>query len=278
MNVSQCQRYPVHLCQPDEEKSCGACCGLYNWENHARATLKILLQGRRELFFSLQEPRDWDAYSRMCEALTPSPKLCDTIYNCEFLGFLDSREKRVGCLIHPSLHNGVDLRTCSFYGAKLCDEHVCPSFNHLTTVEQQAVVLSIHDWYLYGLVITDIDFVKEFFRHVQDRLGDSVHVEGLRNSKIRQALQDFFVLKERWPFLSEENRLGKYYFSHSEYRIARIDYKKKWGMKPSRFDKIFVSLSSAFRTGNDILEAEAIIEEKIRKFVRVWGQIFNLDI
>ncbi|MBW2221507.1 MAG: hypothetical protein JRF22_03120, partial [Deltaproteobacteria bacterium] len=62
-------------------------------------------------------------------------------------------------------------------------------------------------------------------------------------------------------------RLGKYYFSHSEHLIARIKYEKNWGMKPSRFDKIFVSLSSAFKTEDDALEAEAIIEEKIRRFI-----------
>ena len=271
MNATNCQHYPVNLCQPDEEKSCGACCGLYNWENHSRVTLESLLGRRTELFFSLEKPPDLEKYSRACETLPPSSKLCETIYNCEFLGFLDRELKQVGCLLHPSLHNGVDLRTCSFYGAKLCAEHFCPSFNHLATVEQEAVIMSLDDWYLYGLVITDIDFVKEFFRHVQDRLGDSVHVDQIRNSKARQALHEFFTLKESWNFLSKENRLGKYYFSHSEYLIARIEYEKNWGIKPSRFDKIFVSLSSVFKTEDDVLEAEAIIEEKITGFIEAYN-------
>jgi len=271
MNATNCQHYPVNLCQPDEEKSCGACCGLYNWENHSRVTLESLLGRRTELFFSLEKPPDLEEYSRACEALPPSPKLCETIYNCEFLGFLDRELKQVGCLLHPSLHNGVDLRTCSFYGAKLCAEHFCPSFNHLATVEQVAVIMSLDDWYLYGLVITDIDFVKEFFRHVQDRLGDSVHVDQIRNSKARQSLHEFFNLKESWNFLSKENRLGKYYFSHSEYLIARIEYEKNWGIKPSRFDKIIVSLSSVFKTEDDVLGAEAIIEEKITGFIEAYN-------
>ena len=114
MNATNCQHYPVNLCQPDEEKSCGACCGLYNWENHSRVTLESLLGRRTELFFSLEKPPDLEEYSRACEALPPGPKLCETIYNCEFLGFLDRELKQVGCLLHPSLHNGVDLRTCSF--------------------------------------------------------------------------------------------------------------------------------------------------------------------
>jgi hypothetical protein len=137
-------------------------------------------------------------------------------------------------------------------------------------VEQKAVVQSIDDWYLYGLVITDIDLIKEFFTHVQNRLGDCVRTERLENAKVQRALREFFQLKECWTFLSRESRLGKYYFSPAEYRIARIEYERNWGMKPSRFDKIFVSLSSAFHTEDDILEAESIIEEKIIKFIEAY--------
>ena len=263
-------KYPINLCQPDETKSCGACCGLYNWEDHSRETLELLLWKRTELFFSLGEHPDLEKYRSLSEELSPGPKLCETIYNCEFLGFVDREQKQVGCLLHPSLHNGVDFRTCSFYGAKLCEEHFCPSFNHLTTVEQEAVIISLNDWYLYGLVITDIDFVKEYFKHVQNRLGDSIRIERLKNAEVKRALREFFGLKEYWKYLSKESRFGKYYFSQAEYQISRVEYEKKWGMKPSRFDKIFVSLSSAFNTEADVLEAEAIIEEKIREFIEAY--------
>jgi hypothetical protein len=137
-------------------------------------------------------------------------------------------------------------------------------------MEQEAVVCSLDDWYLYGLVITDIDLVKEFFAHVQNRLGDYIHVRRLGDDKVQEALRSFFRLKECWKFMSEKNRLGKYYFSHAEYRIARIEYEKNWGVKPSRFDKIFLSLSSSFNTEDDIIEAEAIIEEKITKFIEAY--------
>jgi len=222
------------------------------------------------LFFSLGRNPDLDRYRIISQTLSTSPKLCETIYNCEFLGFVGGERGRVECLLHPSLHHGMDLRTCSFYGAKLCEEHFCISFTCLTAVEKKAVVLSLDDWYLYGLVITDIDLVKEFFAHVQNRLGDCVHVDRLRNANVQNALRDFFRLKECWKFVSKKNRLGKYYFSHAEYQIARIEYEKNWGMKPSRFDKIFVSLSSEFNTEDDILEAESIIEEKTAKFIEAY--------
>ena len=261
------KKYPINLCQPDKKKSCGACCGLYNWEDHSRGTLELLLWKRTEIFFSLGEHPDLEKYRSLSEELSPGPKLCETIYNCEFLGFVDREQKQVGCLLHPFLHNGVDLRTCSFYGANLCEEHFCLSFTCLTTVEQEAVIMSLDDWYLYGLVITDIDFVKEYFKHVQNRLGDSIRIERLKNAEVKRALRNFFRLKENWKFLSSKKRLGKYYFSHAEYRIAKIEYAKNWEMKPSRFDKIFVSLSSAFKTEDDVLEAESIIEGKIAEFI-----------
>jgi len=120
------------------------------------------------------------------------------------------------------------------------------------------------------VIITDIDLVKAFFAQVQDILGGSICLERLRDAEVQIALRDFFRLKECWKFLSKKSRLGKYYFSHAEYQIARIEYEKNWGMRPSRFDSIFVSLSSEFNTHDDILEAESIIGENIKRFIEVY--------
>lgn len=258
------------LCQPDPSKSCGACCGLYNWEDHSRAALTRLLEKRTSLFFSLgRDPENFrQAYAR--EKIPPNPKLLETIYNCEFLGFLDGEKKRVGCLLHPSLNEGRDLRDHCFYGKEICAGHYCPSHAHLTPVEQKSVLLALEDWYLYGLVITDIDLVKDFFHQVQSRLGDSLREERLENFRVREALREFFALKECWKFASGQNRLGKYDFSHSEYQIARIVYGKEWKMKPSRFDKILLALESEFQTREEVFEAESIVDWKIAEFVKAY--------
>ena len=258
------------LCQPDSSKSCGACCGLYNWENHSRQALIPLLEKRRTLFFSLgRDPENFQrAYEE--EELPPNPKLLETIYNCEFLGFLDGGKKRVGCLLHPSVHEGRDLRDHCFYGKEICSDHYCPSHTLLTPAEKRSVLLAIEDWYLYGLVITDIDLVREFFHQVQSRLGDSLREEWLQDREVRGALGDFFALKESWKFASARNRLGKYYFSQSEYQVARIEYEKRWKIKPPRFDKILLSLESEFQSQEDVFEAESMIEGKICNFLRAY--------
>jgi hypothetical protein len=230
------------------------------------------LEKRTALFFSCGQDPELFQRNHAREPLPSNPKLLETIYNCEFLGFVDGEKKRVGCLLHPSVNQGRDLRDYCFYGAEICAGHLCPSHAHLTRVEQKSVLAALQDWYLYGLVITDIDLVKEFFHHVQTRLGDSVREKRLGEGKIREALRGFFALKESWKFASSKNRLGKYFFSHSEYQVARVEYEKNWSLKPSRFDKILVSLSSEFRTPEELFEAESIVEGMIARFVRAYEE------
>jgi hypothetical protein len=261
--------YP--LCQPDPFKSCGACCGLYNWEDHSRRVLGSLLEGRTSLFHASGKDPQRFQESYLRQGLPPNAKLEAAIYNCEFLGFLDGERKRVGCLLHPSVNAGDDLRNhCCFYGLELCAGHFCPSYTHLTLSEQKTVLTSLSDWYLYGLVVTDVDLVKDFCHQAQTRLGDSLREERLRGERVLEALRDFFRLKESWKFTSRGKRLGKYYFTQSEYRIARIEYERNWKLKPSRYDRILLSLSSDFSTREEVLEAESMIEEKIEKFVRAY--------
>ncbi len=268
--ISNSEFFPSSLCQPDPSKSCGACCGLYNWEDHSRKALMPLLEKRSAHFFSLG--RDPEIFQKACarEKLPPDSKLLEEIHNCEFLGFVDGEKKRVGCLLHPSVNEGRDLRDHCFYGKEICAGHFCPSHTHLTRAEQKSVLAALEDWYLYGLVVTDIDLVKEFFQQVQARLGDSLREERLEKRRVREALREFFALKESWKFASCQKRLGKYYFSHSEYQVARIEYEKNWEIKPSRFDKILLSLESDFQTPEDVFEAESIIEGKIAGFLRAY--------
>ena len=259
--------YPVHLCQPDARKSCGACCGLYNYQDHSRSYLQNLLEMRTRLLASFGKEFQVEEYKREVASFETSPKLLEAICNCEFLGFLDPEKKRVGCLLHPSQNQGEELRYHSYYGPALCANHFCPSYSYLTAAEQKAVVAVLDDWYLYGLVITDIDFVKEFFRQAQDRMGDCLDPRRLDDESVQKTVRAFFALKEEWQFAARNNRLGKYFFSFSEYQIARIEYEKKWKIKPSRFDKILVSLSSEFSSLEDVQKAEFEINRKIQNFV-----------
>lgn len=265
-------RHAIHLCQPDSGKSCGACCGLYNWKDHSRTAIEAILSMQTDLFAPFQTSgRDFDQYRELRAAALTNEKLFETIYNCEFIGFIDPERRRVGCMLHPMVTGGPDLRDHCFYGAEICAGHFCPGYSCLTTAQQQAVVSATSDWYLYGLTITDIDLVKQFFKHVEDRIGESVKERRLADPAVTDVLSRFFILKESWPFKARENRLGKYCFSAAEYHVARIEYEARWGLPPSRFDGILMSLESDLTTPEDLRQAEAIIEGHVQNFIASYG-------
>ena len=261
----------ISLCQPDKTKSCGACCGLYNYLWGDRKSLKEKLLIRTELYRSLKgdEEGSVENYSRIIKAKEPREKLYEVIYNCEFLGFVDDENKKVGCLLHPALNRGKDLRYHSFYGQTLCRDHFCPSYQHLTGQEKELVVLIIDDWYLYGQIITDIDIVKSFFKEVSDMAGETVSPDLVRFSpKLKDIGFRFFSLKVRWPFKDDrKRRFGKYFFEGWEYRLDKIDY-QSIGSQPSRYHQIFLSLSSSFRNPWELREAERQVEKFINDFSR----------
>ncbi len=137
--------------------------------------------------------------------------------------------------------------------------------------EQTAVINSTNGWYLYGLVITDIDLVKEFFRKAENIMGESIKQKKLQEPAVVSVLSDFFRLKINWKYKTTKNRLGKYYFSEAEYNIARIEYKEKFGLPhASPYDKILISLESEFTSREELLDAESIIKEKIHRFIDVY--------
>jgi hypothetical protein len=256
------------LCHPDEFKSCGACCGLYNYQANSRAVLTERLRRRSKTFSHYRS--DPERY-RSAAADLEAAKLYETVYNCEFLGFIDEHERRVGCLLHPHGNDGRDLREICFYGADLCREHFCPSHEKLTTAEKGVVIRLVTDWYLYGLCITDIDLVKSYLGHIQNAVGEEFDVHKLNtNPALAPVMQSFFSWKEAWPYRRDEAlRFGKYYFVETEYRIAQIAY-EQLGLEPSPYDGILLSLASEFEKKDDVVAAEELVRDNIAEVIELY--------
>ncbi len=250
----------LHLCQPDGGKSCAACCGIYNYADSSRASLAARLHLRTERFRrDVRGAGDLHAFSRTIRAVEDQTSLFEVIYCCEYAGFLDAGERHAGCLLHPAQNGGIDLRGVSFYGRELCNGHVCPSDRFLSPAEKLALIYLLDDWYLYGLCLTDIDLVKGYFRHLADCLGEAPDPERFREENVRAIARRFFDFKINWRFRSPEvNRFGRFYFDGAQYMIRPIDY-EAIGCKRSRFDGIFLSLSSSFRNREELREAEDLI-------------------
>jgi hypothetical protein len=264
----------IHLCQPDADKSCGACCGLYNYADSTKESVVARLRRRTDLFRTIAVcPDGVREFSEMVVHSEDQKKLYEVIYCCEYVGFLDDGEKKVGCLLHPERSNGIDLRGASFYGKKLCEGHLCPSYHYLTKAEQLALINSTDDWYLYGLCVTDIDLVKSYFRLISEKVCEMPSPDIFKKGAFREIFLRFLSFKISWPFRSTAaNRFGKYYFDGSEYMINRIDY-EKLGCGKSRFDNIFISLSSEFKNLKELREGEILIESNIDEFVRTYARV-----
>lgn len=261
----------IVLCQPDEKKSCGACCGLYNYVDSSRSSLARRLRSRTKRFHMIvKNSGDVELYAKETLAAEDFTKRYEVIYCCEYLGFLDQEEKKVGCLLHPGQNSGCDLRGCSFYGQELCASHLCPSHHFIPRSQSQILIKIIGDWYLYGLVLTDIDLVTTYFRLLADRVGEELKPEVFDNKHLKGIALEYFNWKINWPFRSlEVNRLGKYYFDGSQYMISYIDY-AKFGMDVSPLNAIFLSLCSSFKNAGEIEAAENLIWSNIEKFVSTY--------
>jgi hypothetical protein len=260
------------LCQPDPGKSCGACCGLYNYVDSSREALTERLRARTKRYRDMvQGPDDLTRYAAATFAAEDFRKRYEVIYCCEYLGFLDDEEKKVGCLVHPLQNGGVDMRTVSFYGQDVCAGHLCPSHHFIPRSQQRILLTIIDDWYLYGLCLTDIDLVVTYFRLIADRVGRELAPEMFACEALRETAAAYFAWKTTWPFRSEDvNRLGKYYFDGSQYMISHIDY-EKFGREISPLNAILLSLSSEFHSASELALAEGMIWQNIETVVSLCG-------
>lgn len=217
-----------------------------------------------------KSPEGLRQFSQVMQATEDGAKRYEVIYCCEFLGFLDDEERRVGCLLHPRQNGGQDYRDVSFYGRELCDGHFCPSYYYISQNEKQALLHILDDWYLYGLVVTDIDLVKTYFKLISEGIYETPPADIFRIDRFQELARGFFQLKLDWPFRSADiHRLGKYYFDGSQYMITFIDY-DGLGCERSPYDKIFLSLSSTFRNKDDVSQAEELIRNHIEAFVEAY--------
>ncbi len=257
------------LCQPDPGKSCGACCGLYNYVDSSRGALAARLRARTKRYRAMvHSPGDLARYAQATFAAEDFTPRYEVIYCCEYLGFLDDDERKVGCLLHPMQNNGTDMRGVSFYGQEVCAGHLCPSHHFIPRSQQLILLKIIDDWYLYGLCLTDIDLVVTYFRLSADLVGQELKPAYFDDPQLKALALVYFKWKLNWPFRSEEaNRLGKYYFDGSQYMISHIDY-EKFGREISPFNSILLSLSSEFKTARELKKAEGMISANIDALAR----------
>jgi hypothetical protein len=165
------QSFGPHLCQPDKQKSCAWCCGLYNSRDMSRAGLARKLRARTEEFTRTRRTVEAILYFSESNREKEKSQLLDPeFYSCEFVGFLNEEETLVGCMLHPLArgNGGTDWRGLSFHGAMACQGFFCRSYRELSTVQKRIILSAVNDWFLFGLVISDADLIHSFFRLVEE--------------------------------------------------------------------------------------------------------------
>ncbi len=183
------------LCQR-EGASCGACCGLYNRSDLSRAAIRDGL--RRSTALLAQTPRTPEAFHAAAAARSrelPAP-VFPSIRICPLLGFLDAAEERVGCLGHPEVTGGADLRACGVYDVLTCDTFLCPSHAGLREEDVALVAGAAGGFHLYGLVATDAPFVQAVLGALAARTGRRPAPADLRHPPFAAGLRALFALKE----------------------------------------------------------------------------------
>ena len=171
------QHFGLQLCQPDVQKSCAWCCGLYNCFHRSRSELVSKLRARTEEFARTRRTVEGIlSFSENNREKEKNQLVDPDFYSCEFVGFLNEEETLVGCMLHPLArgNGGTDWRGLSFHGAMACQGFFCRCYRELSPVQKQIILSTVDDWFLYGLLISDADFLHSFFRMVEENLIDPV--------------------------------------------------------------------------------------------------------
>lgn len=133
----------MSLCHPEDGTvSCGSCCGLFNLKLTTQK-YKDLLNERTLLFkdsvdFSLRHTVA--AYRQTREATESSfLKHDEMTYNCPYLGYVDQKFSKIGCLIHPIFSGDPKSQNFSFYGTSICQAYDCKNKDHTHSKKLEAI-------------------------------------------------------------------------------------------------------------------------------------------
>ncbi len=251
----------MNLCQRTTA-SCGACCGLYNRRDHGRAAIRAELARRTRALRGL--PRTAEAFRAAAAALAvgaPEP-LFPSVRVCSFLGYLDDGATRVGCLAHPGATGGPDLRDCGAYDAHVCETFFCPSFAFLSEEEAALAEAATGDFHLYGLVVTDVPFLRACLAAVAAGAGAKIERRHLEAPPFRSALRRLLALKEELA-PGSEGLFGAFAPAPDGGEVPRrIDY-GAIGRAGSRYDAILTCAGADPRSGNDLDRLEAEVRRRL---------------
>ena len=249
------------LCQR-AGSSCGACCGIYNRAGHDEQAIRERLDVRTDALANVQRtPEAFRAAAARLAASEPPP-LFPSVRVCPLLGWLDPERTRVGCMAHPAATGGVDLRDEGVYDTSICETFLCPSHSWLTEEEAEIVDVACADAHLYGLVVTDVPFVRAVLEALGRLAGARIERRHLDREPVRAALRRLLALKEELE-PGSEGLFGAFRPGPDGEPVPRsIDY-AAIDREGSPWDAILLCVGADPRSGNDLDRIEAEVRERL---------------
>ncbi len=235
---------------------------MYNRADHSAEALRRLVDARTDALAGV--PRTAEAFRAVAARLAADDgePVFPSVRVCPLLGWLDAARTRVGCLAHPAVTGGPDLRDCGAYDAFTCESFLCPSHAWLGEEEADIVDAVCADSLLYGLVVTDVPFVRAVLAALADLAGARLHLRHLEAPGAREALRRLFALKEELE-PGSEGLFGAFRPDAQGDPVHRhIDYEAA-GRERSRYDEILTCVGADPRSGNDLDRLEAEVHRRL---------------
>jgi hypothetical protein len=243
--------------------SCGACCGLYNTGDHGRPAVAAELRRRTRALARVErsEPAFRAAAARLAEG-GPRP-LFSSVRLCPLLGYLDEAETRIGCLAHPLATGGPDLRAAGAYDVVTCHAFLCPSHAWLSEEEAALAEAACDSWHLYGLVVTDVEFLRAVLGAAAALTGARLEQRHLGHAPFRVALARLLAMKEELE-PGSEGLFGAFKPGRDGAEVRRrIDY-EALARQTSPYDTILTCVGADPRSGNDLDALEAEVRRRLQ--------------
>jgi hypothetical protein len=254
------------LCQR-ASSSCGACCGLYNRHDHGEGAVRERLDARTDALARV--PRTPEAFRAAAASIAASepPPVFPSVRVCPVLGWLDAERTRVGCLAHPAVTGGPDLRDQGVYDASICETFLCPSHSWFGEEEAEIIDAVCADAWLYGLVVTDVPFVRAVLDAVGRLCGARLERRHLDRPAVREGLRRLFALKEALE-PGSDGLFGAFRPGQDGEPVPRrIDY-ESMGREGSPWDAVLLCVGADPRSGNDLERLEDEVRDRLEACAR----------
>lgn len=207
----------------------------------------------------------------------PDEKLLDGLPSCPFLGLLSwtkttpehARTGPVGCLVHPLQNGGVDGRDCGVYDRTICEDYLCAAHSLLSEHERLLILAAIKDSYLYGLVITDVRFVRALLELTATINACSPTPSQLARPAAIEAAADYFELKRGWPYRAADGILGAVIPLKGLETKRRPTPAESLGQPSAPEDAILACLGTkALESLAELDHARALVRAKVARFAQ----------